>query len=75
MLRRITAGLGRRVASGDIASLPSLWSQREYLDSTIRWTVAQLLAVHGYSWSDIARELGVSRQAARQRWGGKRSQL
>lgn len=23
----------------------------------------------GYSWTEIARELGVSRQAARQRWG------
>lgn len=27
----------------------------------------------GYSWADLARPLGVSRQAVAQRWGGKPS--
>ena len=70
MLRRVTAGLGRRVALGDIASLPLLLQQAEYLESVTYSAVRHLRAEHGYSWSDIARELGISRQAARQRWTG-----
>lgn len=70
MVRRVTAGLGLRVAEGDVACLPLLIDAAKQLETVTKLTVASLRAQHGYSWSDIARELGVSRQAARQRWGG-----
>jgi hypothetical protein len=38
------------------------------LDDAITEAVIGLRAV-GYSWADIATRLGVTRQAAQQRWG------
>ncbi len=31
--------------------------------------ITELRARHGYSWADIATRLGITRQAAQQRWG------
>ena len=36
-----------------------------------RDAVTGLRTGHGYSWADIALRLGISRQAAQQRWGGE----
>lgn len=69
MVRRVTAGLGHRVASGDIASLPLLEVQRVWSEAVMGLAIQSLVEKHGYSWTEVARELGVSRQAARQRWG------
>jgi DNA-binding XRE family transcriptional regulator len=40
------------------------------VDAAIRDAITELRARHGYSWADIGLRLGVTRQAAQQRWGG-----
>lgn len=66
--RRIIRAAGRRIAGGDVESLATLVSLSKELDESIN---AAAVALHeaGYSWGEIAARLGVSRQAARQRWG------
>jgi len=40
----------------------------EEIDTAIAEAV-KALRTHGYSWAEIGARLGVTRQAARQRWG------
>ena len=43
------------------------------LDHAIADAITALRARHGYSWADIGHRLGITRQAAQQRWGGTSS--
>jgi DNA-directed RNA polymerase specialized sigma24 family protein len=65
---RVVKAHARRVAHGDIESLTELTELAGQLDQAITEAITGLRA-HGYSWADIATGLGVSRQAAQQRWG------
>jgi len=65
--RRIIRAAGRRIASGDVDALPDLASLSADLDAAIGDAVTGLRAT-GYSWGEIASRLGVTRQAAHQRW-------
>ena len=67
--RRIIRAFGRRIAAGDIDALADVAFLSAQLDHTIRESVTGLRA-RGYSWADIGRQLGVTKQAAQQRWGG-----
>jgi hypothetical protein len=67
--RRILAAHGRRIARGDIEGIAALAEIAISLDTALSTAVAGLRA-NGYSWADIATRLGVTRQAAQQRWGG-----
>jgi hypothetical protein len=69
--RRIIRAHGRRVGTGDVEALRDLVALSTLLDHTIADAVTGLRA-HGYSWADIGTRLGISRQAAQQRWGGDR---
>jgi hypothetical protein len=69
-LRRAIRAYGRRIAAGDIDALAGAAFLSAQLDTTIRQSVTGLRA-RGYSWADIGRQLGVTRQAAQQRWGGE----
>lgn len=68
--RRVVAAYGRRVAAGDPDALRALVALGSDVDAAISAGVAGLRAA-GYSWADIATRLGVTRQAAQQRWGGE----
>jgi hypothetical protein len=68
--RRIIRAHGRRVAAGDIAALGSLAALSTELDAAMADAVTRLRADHGYSWADIGRELGITRAAACNRFGG-----
>jgi hypothetical protein len=70
--RRILAAYGRRVGTGDIEALAAMVALAEHIETAIRTAVIGLRSF-GYSWTDIANQLGVSRQAAQQRWGGDRT--
>ena len=70
MVRRIVRAHGRRVADGDPEDLAELVAMREVVESAIADAVAGMRANHGYSWSDVARGLGTTRQAAQMRYGG-----
>jgi hypothetical protein len=65
---RIIRAHGRRIADGDIDSLPDLVRLGAELDAATQHAVDGLRAF-GYSWGDIAGRLGTTRQAAQQRWG------
>jgi len=67
-VRRVIAPFSRRVAAGDIDAISDMTSVAAELDEAISQAVTGLRAA-GYSWADIAARLGVSRQAAQQRWG------
>ena len=67
-VRRVIAAYSRRVAAGDIDAISDMISVAAELDDAITEAVAGLRAA-GYSWADIAARLGVTRQAAQQRWG------
>ncbi|HZO66240.1 MAG TPA: hypothetical protein VFB74_14645 [Kribbellaceae bacterium] len=70
-LRRVIRAHSRRVAAGDIDALRDLTDLAEQVETAIRDAVIGLREF-GYSWTDIAARLGITRQAAHQRWGGER---
>jgi hypothetical protein len=66
---RVIRAHGRRIAvDKDIEALPGLVYLSTQLDHAITDAVAGLRVI-GYSWADIALRLGITRQAAQQRWG------
>jgi hypothetical protein len=67
-LQRVIRAYSRRVASGDIEALCYMTGLAADLDSAISQAVAGLRGC-GYSWADIGLRLGITRQAAEQRWG------
>jgi Phage integrase family len=66
---RVLRAWARRVAAGDIDAITDMAAAVGELEDAIRQSVAGLRG-KGYSWAEIAARLGVTRQAAQQRWGG-----
>lgn len=66
--RRILRAYARRVADGDVEALTLMLGLSTELDTAIGQAVTGL-RVYGYSWADIGSRLGITRQAAQQRWG------
>jgi hypothetical protein len=62
MLRRMIRGAGRRVAEADPEDLAAMRELRAELDAAIGDGVRGLRH-QGHSWADIARPLGITRQA------------
>ena len=67
--RRVIAAYARRVAIGDVEALATMTALSADLDAAITQAVVGLRQ-HGYSWAEIALRLGITKQAAHQRWGG-----
>jgi hypothetical protein len=72
--RRILRAYSRRVADKDIEALAGLVALRDEVDRAVVQAVSGL---HGdpYSWTEIARVLGITRQAAQQKYGPKVAEL
>ncbi len=68
--RRILRAYARRIAAGDIEALTRMTSLAADIEAAIRNAVIGLRDF-GYSWAEIGSRLGVTRQAAQQRWGGQ----
>ena len=68
--RRVLRAYARRVATGDVEALTLMTDLADEIDSAISQAVKGLRGF-GYSWAEIGSRLGVTRQAAWQRWGGK----
>ena len=66
--RRIIRAHAKRVAAADPTALRDLIALQAALDTAVADAVAGLKAA-GYSWAEIARETGTTRQACAQRWG------
>ncbi len=62
------AAYARRVASGDVEALAQMTALAAELDKAIGQAVTGLRGF-GYSWAEIVLRLGITRQAAQQRWG------
>lgn len=69
---RILRAYTRRVSDRDIEGLARLAELRDDVDVAILQAVAALHATGHYSWADIGRTLGITRQAAQQRYGRAR---
>jgi hypothetical protein len=67
-VRRILRGYSRRIADGDVEALILMDGLADELDAALAEAVKGLRN-RGYSWAEIASRLGISRQAAQQRWG------
>jgi hypothetical protein len=67
-VRRVLRAYARRVGDGDVEALILMTSLADQIDAAIAEAVKGLRAC-GYSWADIGSRLGITRQAAQQRWG------
>jgi hypothetical protein len=71
-VRRALDALGRRVGDGRLEDLGELAALAEVLDRITGEVIARLRAEPWRcSWSEIGRELGVTHQAAQQRYGSE----
>ena len=67
-VRRILRAYARRVGDGDVEALALMTGLAEEIDTAIAEAVKGLRTC-GYSWAEIGSRLGITRQAAQQRWG------
>ncbi len=65
--RRILRAYSRRIATGDVESLTDLINLADDINDAIQ-EAAEGLRVVGYSWAEIGARVGITRQAAQQRW-------
>ncbi len=65
--RRVLAAHARRIGHGDIEGLATLAALAADIDTALHTAVTGLRAA-GYSWADVAARLGVTLQAAEQRF-------
>ena len=66
--RRILRAYARRIATGDVEALTLMLGLSAEIDTAITQAVTGLRGF-GYSWAEIGSRLGITRQAAQQRWG------
>lgn len=67
--RRVIRAFSKRIANGDIDALADIAFMSGQIDQAIKDAVTGLRQ-RGYSWTDIGLQLGVTKQAAQQRYGG-----
>ena len=66
--RRVLRAYARRIADGDVEALTLMLGLSAEIDDAISQAVQGLRGL-GYSWAEIGSRLGITRQAAQQRWG------
>jgi ribosomal protein S20 len=67
-VRRVLRACARRIADGDVEALTRMTDLASEIDTAIGQAVIGLRG-SGYSWAEIGSRLGITRQAAQQRWG------
>lgn len=69
MMKRVARGLVKRAGEGDREALSALADvERAVGDAIVQAARAAHYGPFGYTWSEIADELGVTRQAAHKRF-------
>jgi hypothetical protein len=66
--RRVLRAYARRIATGDVDAITDLNALSGEVETALGKAVIGLRLV-GYSWAEIGNRLGVTRQAAWDRWG------
>lgn len=66
---RMLQAAGRRVADGDTVDLAQLVTLRREFEVIEVEAVVAMRERHGYSWAEIGRDLGITKQAAQQYYG------
>ena len=69
--RRVLRAYARRVADGDVGALIPMFGLAAEIHDAITQAVKGLRAT-GYSWAEIGSRLGITRQAAHQRWADRK---
>lgn len=67
-VRRVLRAYAARVADFDVEGLAGLAQLAQDVDAAVTLAVANLHQRGGYSWAELGRVLGISRQAAQQRY-------
>src|SRR5690349_7272206 len=67
-LRRVLAALANRVGDADVELLRGLADLSGVINDLLTDTVHRLRDDHGYSWADVGRALGTTRQSAHERF-------
>ena len=71
MVGRVLRSLVKRAEQGDMDALETLVAVQDYAAIEARRAARALRGEEwGYSWSDIGNALGITKQAAQQRFGG-----
>ena len=68
-IRRAICAYSARVVTGDIDAITAMAAIAADFDTALHQAITGLRSL-GYSWTEIAARLGVTRQAAQQHWGG-----
>jgi hypothetical protein len=68
VIKRMVRSAGRRVGRGDPEELTELAEIRDLVDAQIHLS-AEGLRDEGFTWASIGDALGITRQAAEQRFG------
>jgi hypothetical protein len=68
--RRVLRAYSRRIAAGDIDALEGMADLAAEVETATGQAVTGLRQ-QGYSWADVGLRLGITRQAAQQRWGSQ----
>jgi len=66
-VRRSLRAYGRRVGEGDVEALALMPGLADEIETAVAEAVKGLRTC-GYSWAEIGSRLGITRQAAQQRW-------
>jgi uncharacterized protein with PIN domain len=69
MMARFVRTYERRLSAADPSDLMDALAIAAQMDDMIGRAVRAQREAHGFSWAEVAAELGVTRQAAQQRWG------
>lgn len=69
MLDRMIRAMSRRAVGGELEALGVLRELRWKIDAAIAEGAQGAHEAFGFSWTEIGRELGITRQAARQMYG------
>ena len=71
-VRRVLRAYARGVGDGDVEALVLMANLADEIDTAIAEAVKGLRGC-GYFWAEIGARLGITRQAAQQRWGANSS--
>ncbi|HUC23934.1 MAG TPA: hypothetical protein VMA73_14595 [Streptosporangiaceae bacterium] len=66
-IRRVLRAYGRRIATGDIDAIAELNALTDEVNAALGSAVIGLRLL-GYSWAEIGKRLGVTKQTAHERW-------